>query len=610
MNLWKNERKYLETRMKINKLEFNNVNTSYASEQFSNMIVESENEFGYKTYFLNGKWGSGKTTFLIESENNSKGALKKDGWSVKYLKLWEIKDDRSVLELAFRVLLPKYYYFLWIFVVFSISISLLLTPAFNLGFSGLFDIDYFIGPIIKIILTILGLSVSIYQLLKLKSDYIFVILFDKLLKNKRRKIVLVIDDFDRISSEKQEESYKLFNVLHGYIPIVFVGDLNNLVNDEKVSKEFLNKIIDKRVELPTAINPINVLRYYSNALFDLVKEHEPEYNWPFQQFLDWEFQRKSYSFRELNQFIDLLNNEFKKKEGRVRVSQQIVIAYLYLFYPLEYKKLIEAYDFLGKKIKYSNLRDHITSSYISDILDRRDAYQIPLGFSLRPVSYFINDSIENLTPSEAENILHKIIQFPPYFKTLKSEQFELITYIDRKKFEKDELVNFSKKLIIGYLKNPDLIKLVDAVIESLINDCSKESASFWLNITSCLNVPDRCQFFAQYGVPNKELHKLLKDDILKYIDSVNEVENPASVAYILIEGKPLNFYGYKSQLKKIFNINNENCKEQIITLLRKLDLYTENRQPPILDTIQKTFQEVDVTDFSDFIKEEFFSKLN
>lgn len=596
--------------MKINKLEFNNVDTSYASEQFSNMIVESDNSLRYKTYFLNGKWGSGKTTFLIESENNPNGALKKDGWSVKYLKLWELKDDRSVLELAFRVLLPKYYFCLWMFVLFSISVSLLLTPAINIGFSGLFKIKYFIGPSIKVILTILSLSVSIYQLLKLKSDYIFIVLFDKLLKNKSRKVVLVIDDFDRASCEKQQESYKLFNVLHGYIPIVFVGDLNNLITDERVSKEFLNKIIDKRVELPTAINPRNILKCYSNALFDLVKEHEPDFSWPFQQFLDWEFQKMSYSFRELNQFIDLLNNEFKKKEGRVRVSQQIVIAYLYLFYPLEYKKLIEGYDFLGKEIKYSNLSDHITSSYISDILTRRDAYRIPLGFSLRPVSYFINDSIENLTTSEAENILHKIIQFPPYFKTLNSKQFELIAYIDRKKFEKDELVNFSKKLIIGYLKNPDLIKLVEAVINSLKNDCSKESASFWLDLTSYLNVPDRCQFYVQYRVQNKELHKLLKDDILKYIDSVDEVENPASVAYILMEGKPLNFHYYKSQLKKIFNIDNENCEEQIITLLRKLDLYTENRQPPIRDSIKNAFEEEDVSDFSKFIKEEFFSKLN
>ena len=596
--------------MKINKLEFNNVDTSYASEQFSNMIVESDNSLRYKTYFLNGKWGSGKTTFLIESEKNPNGALKKDGWSVKYLKLWELKDDRSVLELAFRVLLPPYYFCLWIFVLFSISVSLLLTPAFNLGLSGLFDIDYFIGPIFKIILTIVALSVSIYQLLKLKSDYIFINLFEKLLKSKRRKIVLVIDDFDRVSYEKQQESYKLFNVLHGYIPIVFVGDLDNLITDERVSREFLNKIIDKRIELPTVINPTNILRNYSNALFDLVKEHEPENILPFQDFLDQEFKKNSCSFRELNQFIDLLNNEFKKKEGRVRISQQIVIVYLYLFYPLEYKKLMDKYDFLEKEITNSTLYRDLKQPGVSNILYTRDLYRIPLAFSVRPVSFFINDSIENLTPSEAENILHKIIQYPLYFKTLNSKQFELLYYINRKNFAKDELVNFSKKLIIGYLKNPDFIELVNTVIDLLIYKYSKEPISFWLDITNYLSIPDRCYFYVQYRLLSPEIYKLLKDDVLEYIDSVDVVEAPASVAYILIEGKPLNFYAYKSQLKKIFNIDNENCEEQIITLLRKLDLYTENRQPPIRDSIKNAFEEEDVSDFSKFIREEFFSKLN
>ena len=595
--------------MKINKLEFNNVDTSYASEQFSNMIVESDNSFRYKTYFLNGKWGSGKTTFLIESENNPNGALKKGGWSVKYLKLWELKDDRSVLELAFRVLLPPYYFCLWIFVLFSISVSLLLTPAFDLGLSWLFNIDYFIGHIFKIILTIVALSVSIYQLLKLKSDYIFIILFEKLLKSKRRKIVLVIDDFDRLSYEKQQESYKLFNVLHGYIPIVFVGDLDNLITDERVSIEFLNKIIDKRIELPTVINPTNILRNYSNALLDLVKEHEPENVWDFQDFLDQEFKKSSRSFRELNQFIDLLNNELKKKEGRVRISQQIVIVYLYLFYPLEYKKLMEKYDFLEKEITNSTLYRNLKQPGISNILNTSDRFRIPLAFSVRPVSYFINDSIENLTPSEAENILHKIIQYPLYFKTLNSKQFELLYYINRKNFAKDELVSFSKKLIIGYLKNPDLIKLVNTVIDLLIFKFSEEPISFWLDITNYLSIPDRCYFYVQYRMLSPEIYKFLKDDVLEYIDSVDVVEAPASVAYILIEGEPLNFYDYKSQLKKIFNIDNENCKEQIITLLRRLDLYTESKQPPIRYSIKTEFGEEDVSDFSIFIIEEFFSKL-
>ncbi len=64
-----------------------------------------------------------------------------------------------------------------------------------------------------------------------------------MLKNK----VLVIDDFDRLTLSQQEEAYRLFSLLRGRLPIVFVGDIENIYS---VKDNFLSKIIDRRVELP------------------------------------------------------------------------------------------------------------------------------------------------------------------------------------------------------------------------------------------------------------------------------------------------------------------------------------------------------------------------
>ena len=59
--------------------------------------------------------------------------------------------------------------------------------------------------------------------------------------------VLVIDDFDRMSNNQQEESYKVFSLLNGKLPIIFVGDIEKVhLNDNN----FLSKIIDRRIELP------------------------------------------------------------------------------------------------------------------------------------------------------------------------------------------------------------------------------------------------------------------------------------------------------------------------------------------------------------------------
>ena len=75
--------------------------------------------------------------------------------------------------------------------------------------------------------------------------------------------VLVIDDFDRMSNKQQEESYKIFSLLSGKLPIVFVGDI------EKVhlkDNNFLSKIIDRRIELPFVLHPSNIWQDYFDLL--------------------------------------------------------------------------------------------------------------------------------------------------------------------------------------------------------------------------------------------------------------------------------------------------------------------------------------------------------
>lgn len=72
----------------------------------------------------------------------------------------------------------------------------------------------------------------------------------------------MIDDFDRVSPEKQKEAYRLFNILNGKLPIVFVGDFSQLSD----SKEYLSKIIDQRVELPLALSSADIWSQYLQQL--------------------------------------------------------------------------------------------------------------------------------------------------------------------------------------------------------------------------------------------------------------------------------------------------------------------------------------------------------
>ena len=58
-----------------NFIELDKIETSTAAQNFANLLNEN------KTYFLNGTWGSGKSTFLKQVDNlkpvNSKKKVKK-----------------------------------------------------------------------------------------------------------------------------------------------------------------------------------------------------------------------------------------------------------------------------------------------------------------------------------------------------------------------------------------------------------------------------------------------------------------------------------------------------------------------------------------------------
>ena len=71
--------------MKEKNSKIDHIDTSIATKQFSNMIVEKDENKNYKTFFLNGIWGSGKTTFLKDTEKDSEGNLKKNRWKVKMI---------------------------------------------------------------------------------------------------------------------------------------------------------------------------------------------------------------------------------------------------------------------------------------------------------------------------------------------------------------------------------------------------------------------------------------------------------------------------------------------------------------------------------------------
>lgn len=613
--------------------KIDHVDTSVATRQFSNMIVEKDENENYKTFFLNGSWGSGKTTFLEETEENPDGNLKKNRWKVRYLKLWEIKNDRSVFELAFAVLFPKYNFFAWSLVIISIVISLLLTPTFNLGLSKIVHnlISYCIKsqelskflecifiPILKSFFTIVALTVSTFELLKLKSDSFYIFLFNRKLGKKKKKVVLVVDDFDRVSSERQKEAYKLFNVIHGKIPIIFVGDLDKITSDSGRSLRFLNKIIDKRVELPVAINSKTVLKNYISSLKEQLRTVDKYYYHCFNDiyiddFLDKDFLNSNLTLREINQFKSLLDSEISKKEGRVRLSQQIVIIYLYLFDYQNYNELRNNYDSNSKKVRMKGFYEKDETKYknINNVLfETRGGRCVPLGFDHGPVSYFINDNIENLSVKEAEDKLIKMYEDIEIINSLGENTEEFLEYINQTDIELENLKTLLHCILLKITdqKFQDIASIVVNKINIILSRDrdNKNNDVFWIDVTKEIDISKRCYFYVKYRIFSDNISfSTIREDLLDYINTSQKIENIPEVAFSLLQGEILNYENDKLNIIKIFNSDIKNKGKNFGVLKNYFGIQEKSVNDEKQYIIENTFKnDLNVTPFVEFFYKE------
>lgn len=283
-------------------IKLEHIDTSIAAKNFADLLYDN------KTYFLNGSWGSGKSEFLKEVKRGSQNKL-------ITIDFWRLSDTRSTIEIAFSKLHPLLYWTIRLGIILLVAVSILMTNVVDIGLS-----NYFGGskPLILKLGGVVALIVAVWQVFKKKSDEFYCFLLSKLPKFSK---VLIIDDFDRMSEKQQEESYKLFSLINGKLPIVFVGDITKV---HKSDGNYLSKIIDRQVELPFDLHPSNIWEGYFRKLTKALDFCDDDG-------LETLFFNKN--LRDMQKFNDYVNQEFfvRGKKDRVRPEQQLAIIYLFLF---------------------------------------------------------------------------------------------------------------------------------------------------------------------------------------------------------------------------------------------------------------------------------------
>ncbi len=357
------------------------IDTSQEAEYFSNLLKVN------RIIFLNGEWGSGKTEFLKKIRDTP-------GKKFIDINLWNKKDERTVINICFSAIFPKINIILKFLLVLSVVTSLLVTPAINLGINSFFlRLNWSIfNTWILPLATIVALFVSVWQFFKYKTDDFYYWWFKQplvkwLMKNK----VLVIDDFDRVSEENQQDAYKLFNNLSGSLPIIFLGDLSKIENNKG---KYLQKIIDQQIELPYKLQSTNIWKSY----FELI-ENKYKIKVPYPLVNQFILENRNLRERKIFHYYVNQELELRGKRDHVLIDQQLVIIYLYLFWPSIYREILAGVDEdwvleQNDLVTFSNILSQVNEVY-------------PPPFKKNKQGYFMYEKINKLSQQEAYDILKK-----------------------------------------------------------------------------------------------------------------------------------------------------------------------------------------------------------
>ena len=421
--------------MENNQWKITQIDTGNWAKKFADLLLNN----GNKTYFLQGKWGSGKSEYLetVEEKVEELGKNKKKRLKFIYLKLWKPKNNESLPRQLFSTIHPIWdkigTYIGWFFVILMICSSVILAIRSIFQMNPKNNIVFATITIAVIITTLFNLSKN--NLINIDKFLLWWCL--KTLRNQAIPKVLIIDDFDRINIDIQKELYKIFNAIQergSAARIIFVGDWENI---DKVKNNFLDKIIDQIISLPIVLKPQSF-----GPKIEQIISNNLDINYIDETISDL-FINEHRTLREANHFLTYVKNEFcgQDKIGRVQIDQQLLIIYLYLFHKDIYKLLVDNWD----KIKWNESIDITDNTLriskdnkeimlaVRSVLNRKKDSNFPKVFIENPTNYFINDFSNSHSYKELGELINnpKKITDLAYSKNLNKIDYsdELLLFI-------------------------------------------------------------------------------------------------------------------------------------------------------------------------------------
>lgn len=406
------------------KWKIDKIDTSDVARAFAKELKEEP-----KTYFLQGKWGSGKTEYLKEVEKATGKNLK-----FVYFKLWEPKNKASFGQKLYESIFPNSYWVKTAVYAFLIIIAVVAATTVS---------TYTIAPSIassRKITVILVLSTLITTLITFYQNKFFdinrfLLWIDKaVLKRKKRPSVLIVDDFDRLDIETQEELYLFFNQIKGKIRIIFVGDWNKIAKNDS---GYLNKIIDRQIGLPIQLQSENIAKMVNDKIKEKI-EYLDNPNITFASYKytrDFDFtdiaelfEKEKKTPRDANKYLSYVKNQLisRKKLDKIIINQELYIIYLYLFKSEKYDMLLSNYKEIIANPEIISQNNRIDVLIKRILITPQLSEFSGMSFEKIPTIYFIDDIATNHSIAELKEFSKdesKLVKLFNYENSESSREF-------------------------------------------------------------------------------------------------------------------------------------------------------------------------------------------
>lgn len=344
---------------------------------FENILNNEQNE-NYAVA-LNGEWGSGKTTFLNEYMKRNK-----ESKFFIYIKPMVTDNMSSLLQQIAEQLN-----------------NIMITNGFNIGIDNL--IKSYSRTILKVIGDKTGFSIKEYfNIDKFDNTYIGLKkqlqnsineLYEK--TNKKKKIIFIVDDFDRVSENKQETILDFIKEIVNFdnTITIFAFDYKKISKNDNINHEYLEKFVSYEVDL-AKVELKEIINYNINDIGRILKN--PKY-----EIVDISKQIKENIISEFHRF--LIINESRYGTAPEDIKEE------------DYKKINEM-----KKKKWSDLIQNMKNSrrikqffdsinLTLDILNRKEYLVSEIGLDVLCISEII--IIMNFLKIFDKDTYLKIIEF-------------------------------------------------------------------------------------------------------------------------------------------------------------------------------------------------------